>query len=121
MQELTKFSREAAETYAQTVADKKLDIASKKADSIIKYVEARYEKKIKNGIEKNKNCREISIILPYTKRCKSQDMFSEVETIVREHFKKLGFAVALHDGEHCSCIFDFMCNCESFYMSMSWY
>ena len=121
MQEITKFSREAAETYAQTVADKKLDIASKKADSIIKYVEARYEKKIKNGIEKNNNCREISIILPRAKRCKDNNVFSEVEAIVRAHFKKLGFAVALHDGHSCSCLFDFICNHDSFYMSMTWY
>jgi len=121
MRDIKKFSREAAEVYAQAVADRKSDNASKEADSIIKYIEARYEKKIKKEIDKNKNCRGIDIILPRTKRCKDQSMFSDVETMVKEHFNKLGFAVSLHDGKSCKCIFDFICNCNGFYASMSWY
>lgn len=117
---LTKFSNISAEAYAEAIEEKNSKIAKDKATKIIKYIEKRYEAKVKKALERDVKCHLVDISLPYFWDVKDKNIYKVVNTFVSEHFKPLGFHVELHQGKKCGCIFDCICNGNRFYAEMSW-
>lgn len=117
---LTKFSKFTAEEYAKSIKEKNLSIASVKASKLIKYIEKRYESKIKKALEKNPNCNTVTIALPYLLRINNDGILMDVEKIIEEHFKTLGFNVYMRQDSLCDCMFDIICNRNRFYIKLDW-
>ena len=117
---ITKFSNISAEAYAEAIEEKNSKIAKDKATKIIKYIEKRYEAKVKKALERNVKCHFVEISLPYFWDVKDKNIYNAVNAFVSEHFKPLGFHVGLHQGKKCDCIFDCICNRNRFYAEMSW-
>ena len=112
-----KFSSDAANSYASSVAEKQKDIAEKqkdiakeKANRLIKYIESKYEKKIKKAIMKKIGSSYVDISLPYFSKIKNEDVYSKVANIVEDHFRNLGFRTSMTMGDSCNCPFDILCN-----------
>jgi ribosomal protein L17 len=120
MNDITKFTSSSANSYAEIVEKNQLDEANKRASALIKYIEKRYEKAVKKAINESKTASRTKISLPYTKRIRKTEMYNLVEEIVNEHFKKLGFDVTFRKGNYCSCLFDFICNSDSFEAVIRW-
>lgn len=120
MNDITKFTSSSANSYAEIVEKNQLDEANKRASTLIKYIEKRYEKAVKKAINESKTANRTKISLPYTKRIRKTEMYNLVEEIVNEHFKKLGFDVTFKKGNYCSCPFDFICNSDGFEAVIRW-
>jgi ferritin len=114
------FSSTMAESYADFIANKQKDEATKRANKIIKHVESKYKRKIKKAIEKDKHCHQVKISLPYFSRIKNKDVMNEVKNLVGNHFANLGFRTYIVQGETCHCLFDFLCNGTEFWIQMNW-
>ena len=117
---ITKFSSFTAKDYAETVSKKNSDIADEKAKKLIKYIEKRYEDRIKNALRNDPRCHGINITLPHFKRVKNQDIQDKVEKMIENHFRALGFEATVHQGNHCSCVLDFVCHYGEFYIRLNW-
>jgi len=120
MNNLTKFTSNAATSYADMVKKNKLDEASIRARELIKYIEKKYEKAIKKAILHSKNAKQVSIVLPYLKKIKDDTVFDEVGNIVKRHFNELGFYVLLRKPNYCFCPFDYFCNGSEFKVIIRW-
>lgn len=120
MNNLTKFTSNAAISYADMVKKNKLDEASRRAEGLIKYIEKKYEKAIKKAILHSKDTKRVSIVLPYLKKIEDNSVFNEVCYIVKRHFDELGFNVLLQKPNYCSCPFDCLCNGREFEAIIRW-
>ena len=116
-----KFSSDAANSYASSVAEKQKDIAKEKANRLIKYIESKYEKKIKKAIMKEVGSSYVDIRLPYFSKIKNDDVYLKVAAIVENHFKNLGFRADMTMGDSCNCPFDMLCNyTDGFKIRLYW-
>ena len=115
-----KFSKASVEAYNKKVQEERQMLASKKANELIKYIESRYEKKIKKSLRNGVNTHSIKITLPYLKRIHNDDIFFMVDSLLKRHFNALGFSIGMYDGKHCPCLLDFICNKREFCVKMSW-
>lgn len=120
MNDLTKFTSNAATSYADMVKKNELDEASIRARELIKYIEKKYEKAIKKAILHSNDTKQVSIVLPYLKKIKDDTVFDEASKIVHRHFHELGFNVYLRKPNYCSCLFDYLCNGSEFEAIISW-
>ncbi len=117
---ITKFSSYTAKEYAEAVNKKNTDEATKRANKLIKYVEDCYERKIKQALNRDKNCHGVGISLPYFQRVSNEDIQDKVRTLVEDHFRRLGFSTSLYQGRHCKCVFDIICNHGTFHIRLNW-
>ena len=119
-----KFSKASVEAYNEKVQEEREKerqmLASKKANELIKYIESRYEKKIKKSLSNGVNTHSINITLPYLKRIHNDDIFFMVDSLLKKHFNALGFTIGMYDGKHCPCLLDFICNEKEFCVKMYW-
>lgn len=116
-----KFYSEAANSYASSVAEKQKEIAREKANKLIKYIETKYEKKIKKAITKKIGSSYVDISLPYFSKIKDKDVYSKVAVIVEGHFKNLGFKTLMTMGHSCNCPFDILCHyTDNFKIRLYW-
>jgi hypothetical protein len=117
---LTKFTSNAATSYADMVEKNKLDEASRRAEGLIKYIEKKYEKAVKKAILQSNKVKKVSIVLPYLKKIEDNTIFDEVDNVVKKHFDELGFNVHLSKPNYCSCPFDYFCNGREFKAIIRW-
>ena len=111
VESVMKFSSIMANSYAEEIGIKQDKIATEKANKLIKYIESKYEKKIKKAIRKNKNSSYVDIEFPCFSKIKNNDVFDKVVKLVEEHFRNLGFRATVFDAKIChDCMFDFICN-----------
>ncbi len=116
-----KFSSDAANSYASSVAEKQKEIAREKANKLIKYIETKYEKKIKKAIMKKICSSYVDISLPYFSKIKDENMYSKVAVIVEDHFRNLGFRTRMTMGHSCNCPFDIFCHyTDDFKIRLYW-
>ena len=108
--DIIKFSSSMAESYSDSIAERLAKEAKEKADKVIKHIDRRYEKEIKRAINANRNTRRTVFTLsPFLKI--KQEIWGDVNDIVRSHYKGLGFSVSLENaGTLCECLFDRLCN-----------
>ena len=93
-----KFSSAMATSYAEEVGIKQDKIASEKANKLIKYIESKYEQKIKKEIKKNKDSSYVDIKLPLFSKIKNANVFDKVVKLVEGHFRNLGFRAVMSRG-----------------------
>jgi phenylalanyl-tRNA synthetase alpha subunit len=118
---IEKFTKDTATTYADTVEKNKTDKANKIANKLIKHIEARYEKAIKKAINKSANTKQVKINLPHYDLLEDEVVLSKVKTAINEYFSKLGFYIAISNPKHCDwCPFDIICNYGSFHIVIKW-
>lgn len=110
IENLMKFSSEMANSYADKVNEEQNKEAKKRADKLIKYIESRYEGKIKKAIMKKIGSSYVDISLPYFSKIKNEDVYSKVANIVENYFINLGFRACMTKGRSCNCPFDILCN-----------
>lgn len=111
-----KFSSDAAKAYAERIAEKEEKLAVKTANRLIKYIEARYEKKIKKVLDNGSNESSVNIVLP----CFTKIVNKTVITLVESHFSELGFDGRIIKGNKCGCPFDFLCNYDWLQFKLTW-
>ena len=117
---ITKFLNVSAHEYAKNIEEKNNDIAFRKATKLIKYIESRYEEKIKETLRKDPKCRHTVITLPYFQKASNGDIQERVEKIIEAHFESLGFFANVVLERHCNCILDYVCNHKNFYIRIDW-
>ena len=117
---ITKFLNVSAHEYAKNIEEKNNDIAFKKATKLIKYIESRYEKKIKETLRKDPKCRYTVITLPFFQKASNGDIQERVEKIVESHFESLGFIAKVVLERNCDCILNYVCNYNSFIIRLNW-
>lgn len=113
------FTKEMAETYA--LINKKAQEADikNKAEKVIKYITAKYEKKIKKALDKNIECKSVTISLPITKYPRDEKVRVKINRIICDHFSSLGFLCEI-EGSLCGCPLDIICNYNGFKIKLWW-
>lgn len=120
MQEITKFSREAAETFA-SIAKKKYDEKiTRMAEKYIRVIDSKYEAKIKKEVSKDPTVRSVKIKLPKLGRPVSVKEADLVEKEMNEKLRERGFNVVLTVPSRCNCILNAICPHNEFYATFSW-
>ena len=119
MNDLSKFSAEGAVSFSDIAAKRHENNLNKEAIKIIDFVSKRYEKIIKKEVSKNHRCREVAIGLGYFHKIVGDDFF-DIDKIIREHFRVLGFRSRLVKGKKCDCWLNVVCNHNQFYLHLSW-
>lgn len=128
MTELDKFSKNGALSYSNAAKERENVNIEKAASRIIRYISSRYEGEIKAAIDRNYNCKKIEMSLPRgcnPKKLSSNEaawdnILSELDRKVDNHFSKLGFSVTLYNGNSCGCLFDCICNRKEFVAKIVW-
>ena len=112
-----KFDKNSAKFYSELAEKEEEAKISERVSKIVSYVLLVYEDKIKKAIEKDCKTRSVSIIIP--KKYRIYTHKDLVRTMLKKEFSSLDFDVDLL-YDRCSCIFNFLCNGNNYYVTFSW-